>query len=40
MRRFLLTQTEYEDLLDRAGFSMQREIDTAGGISILEAVPA
>ncbi len=34
------TRTEYDDLLRRAGFSMQREIDTAGGISILEAIPA
>ena len=33
------TRTEYEDLLDRAGFSVKREIDTPGGISILEAVP-
>lgn len=34
------TRTEYEDLLAKAGFSIRREIDTAGGISILEAVPA
>ncbi|HET6360729.1 MAG TPA: methyltransferase [Gemmatimonadota bacterium] len=34
------TRAEYEDLFDKAGFKMEREIDTAGGISILEAIPA
>lgn len=34
------TRAEYEDLFHSAGFSMQREIDTAGGVSILEAIPA
>jgi len=31
------TRSEYEALLDAAGFSFQREIDTGAGISILEA---
>ena len=31
------TRREYEALLDRAGFSLRREIDTGAGISILEA---
>jgi len=31
------TRAEYEALLDAAGFSLQREIDTGAGISILEA---
>ena len=34
------TREEYEDLFQKAGLSMQRQIETAGGISILEATPA
>jgi hypothetical protein len=34
------TRQEYEMLFNRAGFSFVREIDTAAGISILEAVPS
>ena len=34
------TRTEYEELFREAGLSMQRQVDTAGGISILEATPA
>jgi hypothetical protein len=33
------TRGEYETLLDKAGFSFEREIDTGADISILEAVP-
>ncbi|HYI16481.1 MAG TPA: methyltransferase [Thermomicrobiales bacterium] len=33
------TRPEYETLLDQAGFSLLREIDTGAGISILEARP-
>lgn len=33
-------QEEYGALLERAGFQLQREIDTRAGVSILEAVPA
>jgi hypothetical protein len=33
------TRQEYAVLLDRAGFSLQRQIDTAAGVAILEAVP-
>ena len=32
------TQPEYVALLDRAGFAFQRELDTAAGVAILEAV--
>ncbi len=31
---------EYEDLFQKAGLTMQRQIEAAGGISILEATPA
>lgn len=34
------TRLEYRSLLDKAGFSFIRVIDTAAGISILEATPA
>jgi len=34
------TREEYEVLFQKAGLSMQRQIDAAGGISILEATPA
>jgi hypothetical protein len=34
------TRAEYEALFDSAGFSFEREIDTAAGISILEATVA
>lgn len=33
------TRQEYAALLDRAGFSLQRQIDTAADIAILEAIP-
>lgn len=33
------TQREYTDLLTAAGFRFAREIDTLGGVSIIEAVP-
>ncbi len=33
------TQREYTDLLTASGFSFAREIDTLGGVSIIEAVP-
>ena len=32
------TQREYAALLDRAGFAFQRQLDTAAGVAILEAV--
>jgi len=34
------TRQEYEALLERAGFSVEREIDTGAGISIIEAAIA
>jgi hypothetical protein len=34
------TQQEYEVLFDRAGFSLQRAIDTGADTTILEAIPA
>jgi hypothetical protein len=34
------TREEYEALCAQAGFSLERQIDTGAGISILEAVPA
>ena len=34
------TVSEYESLLQRSGFSLQREIDTGADISILEAIPS
>ncbi len=33
------TRSQYEALLNAAGFALQREIDTGAGIAILEAVP-
>jgi hypothetical protein len=33
------TRQEYVALFDRAGFSLQRQVDTAAGVAILEAVP-
>ena len=34
------TRQEYEVLCAKAGFSLERQIDTSAGISILEAIPA
>jgi hypothetical protein len=34
------TRQEYEGLFESAGFSLQREVDTGAGVSILEAMPA